>query len=196
MSAPSPNTTELGDCFARMAAGDPAARDELFRRVGDRLRDLAHRMLRRFPNVRRWAETDDVLQNALVRLLRTLETIHPTSVREFLNLSALEIRRELLDLARQFGGPGKVHFAAASLDAAGSGGHPPDPVTPLEDLERWTRFHQEVERLPAEEREVVSLIVYHGCTQAQAAEQVGVTDRTVRRRWEAALLKLHPLLRE
>jgi RNA polymerase sigma-70 factor (ECF subfamily) len=192
----SPQSAELRACFERMAAGDPAAREELFRRVRGRLEELARRMLRGFPNVRRWADSDDVLQNALVRLLRTLETIHPSSVREFLNLSALEIRRELLDLARRFAGPGKVHFAADSLDAEGSAGQPRDPVTPPEELERWTRFHEEVERLPAEEREVVGLLVYHGWTQAQAAEQLGVSDRTVRRRWESAALKLHVLLRE
>jgi DNA-directed RNA polymerase specialized sigma24 family protein len=46
----------------------------------------------------------------------------------------------------------------------------------------------------AEEREVVSLLFYHGWKQAEVAELLGVTVRTVQRRWQAALVKLHGLL--
>ena len=60
----------------------------------------------------------------------------------------------------------------------------------LEDLERWCLFHQQVEQLPPEEREVVGLIFYHEWTQAQVAELFQVNVRTVRRRWESAMQKL------
>jgi hypothetical protein len=49
----------------RMQAGDRVARDELLRGFGDRLERLARKMLRRFPSVGRWVETEDVLQNSL-----------------------------------------------------------------------------------------------------------------------------------
>ena len=54
-------------------------------------------------------QTDDVLQNAVVRLLRALEEVRPPSVRAFFGLAATQMRRELLDLARRYqgrGGPG------------------------------------------------------------------------------------------
>jgi RNA polymerase sigma-70 factor (ECF subfamily) len=51
--------------------GDTTASDELLRSVCGRLETLARKMLRGFPKVRRWAQTDDVLQNALMRLLRS-----------------------------------------------------------------------------------------------------------------------------
>ena len=50
------------------------------------------------------------------------------------------------------------------------------------------------EALPAEEREVVGLIFYHGWEQAKVAELFQVNERTVRRRWQSAMLKLHHLL--
>jgi DNA-directed RNA polymerase specialized sigma24 family protein len=41
-----------------------------------------------------------------------------------------------------------------------------------------------------EEREVVCLTFYHGWTQMQIAELFQVDERTIRRRWRAAVLKL------
>jgi RNA polymerase sigma factor (sigma-70 family) len=51
-----------------------------------------------------------------------------------------------------------------------------------------------VDRLPAEEREVVGLVFYHGWTQAQIAELFAVDERTVRRRWRRACGTLRDLL--
>src|SRR5262245_31275827 len=113
-----------------MRAGDAAARDELLRACWGRLERLAGKMLGRFPNVRRWAERDDVLQNALVRLLQALEKVEPTSTRDFFGLAAVLIRRELLDLARRFGG---THGLGANHAAGGR----PRPADGAGDLEVW-----------------------------------------------------------
>src|SRR5688572_25148057 len=104
MPDPSFHTTVLHDLLLRLKAGDPAARDELVRAARGRLEELARRMLRKFPGVGRWADTDDVFQGAAMRLLRALEAVDVADTREFLNLSAAVIRRELLDLARHFQG--------------------------------------------------------------------------------------------
>ena len=66
----SPPTTQMHGLLERFAAGDPNAPDALIRRSCERLRQLTHHMLRGYPGVKRWAETDDVLQIALMRLLR------------------------------------------------------------------------------------------------------------------------------
>ena len=66
MSDPTAHTTQLLGWLERMRAGDLAARDELLRSLGDRLRRLARKMLHRFPAVQRWADTGDVLQNPVV----------------------------------------------------------------------------------------------------------------------------------
>jgi DNA-directed RNA polymerase specialized sigma24 family protein len=194
----SSQTDQLQALLERTRGGDRSARDELFRRAAGRLERLTRRMLRGFPGVRRWAQTDDVLQSALIRLLRSLEAVRPESVRDFLALSAQQIRRELLDLARHYFGPQGVGANHATNGAAGSSDGPPPAVDLTHDpcvLAAWCEFHRHIEELPVEEREVVSLLFYQGLTQAEAAGVLGVTVRTVQRRWQAALVRLHPILK-
>jgi RNA polymerase sigma factor (sigma-70 family) len=186
-------TTVLVELVERIQNGDRAARDELIRAFQTRLEHLARKMLHRYPKVGRWVEVDDVLQGALLRLLRALESIQPESTRAFFGLAAEQIRRELLDLARHFYGPqglGAHHDSVgADPEATRPEFEPADPGD--DDFERWCRFHEEVTRLPVQEREVVGLIYYHGWTQAEVAELFQVHVRTVRRWWESALVTLH-----
>src|SRR5262245_34533643 len=98
-------TTEAGDLLARFRAGDDSARERLIALAQGRLLALARAMLRRHPHVRRWEQTDDLLQAALVRLHRSLAVVRPEDVRHFDNLVAAQIRRELIDLARSYHGP-------------------------------------------------------------------------------------------
>ena len=53
-------------------------------------------------------------------------------------------------------------------------------------LAEWTEFHQQVERLPDEAREVFDLVWYEGLSQVEAAALLGVPLRTLKRRWRAA----------
>jgi RNA polymerase sigma-70 factor (ECF subfamily) len=194
------SSTQLQLFLARMQAGDATARNELFRHMAGRLERLTRKMLHRFPGVRRWAATDDVLQNALLRLLRTLEAVHPTTPRDFLGLAAEQIRRELIDLARHYYGPqglGANHASCGETEGS------LDPVlaqpAPSEEpsiLSAWCEFHERVRCLPGDEREVVDLLFYQDLTQAEAAELLQVTVRTVQRRWQSALLQLHALLKD
>lgn len=196
MDSPSFHTGLLHGWLDRLQAGDLQARDELLRSVGARLERLARKMLHRFPTVRGWADSGDVVQNASLRLLRALEQTRPPSVRAFFGLAAEQMRRELLDLARQASRArraGMQPFAAAgdSQTAAFEG---PPVSDDFDDLELWQRFHEAVQELPAEEREVMSLVYYHGWSQAQVAELFGVNERTVRRRWRAACVRLQERL--
>ena len=92
----------LHEKLARMKAGDRDAANELMMGVYQRMVRLSRKMFSRFPNVGRWTDCDDVLQNALLRLLKTLETVRPNTMRDFYTLAAVHLRRELLDLARFF----------------------------------------------------------------------------------------------
>jgi RNA polymerase sigma-70 factor (ECF subfamily) len=177
----------------RLRAGDRQAADALLHHVCQRLERLARRMLKGFPNVKRWADTGDVLQSALMRLLHTLEAIRPEDTRSFFNLAAVHIRRELLDLARQFRGRlDRVgSLEAGDEDAAAA---VPDTQAADRDLDMWSAFHEQVEQLPIQEREVVGLRFYHDWTQVQIAELLGVDERTVRRRWQSGCVNLNRLL--
>jgi RNA polymerase sigma-70 factor (ECF subfamily) len=156
-------------------------------------------MLKGHPAVRRWVESGDVLQGALMRLLRALNDVQPGSVRDFFALAAQQIRRELIDLARHYYGPQGLGANHATHAAEGSGPQPaenaPDRGTEPGGLADWCEFHARIEELPEEQREVVGLLFYQGLTQAEAAQLLGVTVRTVQRRWHAALLELHDTMK-
>lgn len=196
------SSTQLRIWVERLNAGDAAARDELIARAGDRLRRLAHRMLQDFPRVGRWEDSGDVLQSALVRLMRALEAVKPQSVREFFRLAAVQLRRELLDLARHHYGPqghGAHHASIGDArpddsGAAAPGYDRPESSVGPDRLAQWAEFHRTVEALPDEEREVVGLLWYQELTHDEAAAVLGTSASTVRRRWRAALLKLHEVL--
>ena len=53
-----------------------------------------------------------------------------------------------------------------------------------------------VPQLPCEEREVFSLIFYHGWQQQDVADLFEVNVRTVRRWWQSALVMLHDVLKD
>jgi RNA polymerase sigma-70 factor (ECF subfamily) len=183
------STTVYHELIARP---DPAARNELMRRVGEALRRMASQLGGAYPAVGRWEETGDVLNAAVIRLLRALEDVKPESPRQFFALAALQIRRELIDLARKYRGPeglGKNHASRADgFDAAASAGST--------DLDRWREFHERVAQLPDEEREVMDLLYYQELPQAEAAAVLGINLRTLQRRWQDARVRLARLLRD
>jgi RNA polymerase sigma-70 factor (ECF subfamily) len=192
MPSPSLNTVALQSCLDRWRAGDRAAANELLTMAIARLERLARRMTRAFPNVRGVADTDDVLQNSLLRFLRTLQNLRPATTRDFFNLAAVHIRRELLDLARR-----TKNRRMVSLDPdSSSTPTAPEPHAPEEegpDFDRWVCFHEAVDQLPTEEREIVGLVFYHAWGQEQIAELFGVDERTIRRKWKAAQARLREL---
>ncbi len=178
---------ELSQLLRQAVLGELDAMDALIRHSCARLTRLTSQMLHGYPKVKRWAETDDVMQNALLRLVRALKEVKPTNARDFLALAALQIRRELIDLARSINGPqgiGPNHDSAPTLE------HSDDSHEPCS-LAQWTEIHEQIDKLPEDEREVVGLLFYDGLEQSQAAEILGVSVRTVQRRWHNALFKLH-----
>jgi RNA polymerase sigma-70 factor (ECF subfamily) len=193
-------STQIQRCIDRLRAGDATARDELLAHAVDRLTRLTRKMLRDFPGVHRWEETDDVFQNAALRLSRALEEVQPATTADFFHLAAAQIRRELLDLARRYFGP--QGLGAHQARVAGAGSSPPgrpNPEDTTRDPDRlaaWTDFHRAVEALPAEEREVFDLLFYQGLSQAEAAVVLDASERTIKRRWQAARLRLSRKLGE
>jgi RNA polymerase sigma factor (sigma-70 family) len=148
-------------------------------------------MLRGFPQVRRWEETDDVVQAAALRLHRALATVEPRDEQHFLGLMVTQVRRELLDLARKYSGPTSFasHHETNVLDLP-AGQVQRDSLTTAipeespESLQSWTRFHEIAAGLPDGERELFGLVWYAGATQAEIAAALELSPRTVRRRWE------------
>jgi RNA polymerase sigma factor (sigma-70 family) len=156
---------------------------------------LTRRMFYRFPAIRRWEQTDDIFQNSMIRLHRALQCCKVESPRHFINLAAVQIRRELIDLVRKY--KAESNFAA---------NHHSDSLIvqnicdiskqaeALVDLEKWSEFHLLVESLPEEEKDVVDLLWYQELTQEDAAKLLDISVRTVKRRWQSARIKLFETL--
>ena len=189
-------------CLDRLNSGDESARRELLNRACDRLTEITRTMLRDYRRLKRWEQTDDVLQNALVRLMRALQTVTPATPRDFYRLATLQIRRELIDLVRHYFGPegrGAKHATNNMKEDSADSVPPRYERADAEDeparLAAWAEFHEQAERLPEDERDVFDLVWYQGVGHAEAAEILGVSAKTVKRRWQAACLRLHEALR-
>lgn len=194
----SQQTAQLLD---RLQAGDAAAQAAVIDHACERLRKLTRKMLGGYSRLRRWEETDDVLQNAMIRLHRSLADVKPASPRQFYGLAAIQIERTLIDLIRHHFGPegaGANHHTDGeeTREHGGSVSQHADPWSEPESLEDWARFHEAIEKLPDEEREVFHLLWFDGLTQIEAACVLGITERTVRRRWYSARLLLQQLVDE
>jgi RNA polymerase sigma factor (sigma-70 family) len=186
----------LAGCLVRLRQGDQSAREEILEVCNDRLRELSSRLLGKFAKVRRWDDTGDVAQNAAMRLYRALGDTVPDSPRGLMGLMATQIQRELIDLARKHAGPMSyaenhdTNFAHHGpkkgvflVDEAEDHGDSLEEELPLE---RWESFHAAVENLPEEHREVFKLVWYLGADRETAAKTLGLSVRTVGRRWQEA----------
>lgn len=195
------NTTQLSLLINRVLADDPEAFDELAAQASGRLRGLAHSMLRGFPQVKRWEDTDDILQAALMRLYRSLKEVRPESTREFYGLAALQIRRSLLDLVRHYYGPqghGANHHSQGGGKAADDSGgaimEASEQHSQPDSLDGWLAFHQAIETLPDDQREVFELIWYGGMKRGDVATLLAVDQKTVLRRFTRARMTLQQTL--
>jgi RNA polymerase sigma-70 factor (ECF subfamily) len=192
-------TTQILGWVDRLRAGDDSAMDELLVHFETRLIHLTQKLLRTFPAVRRWEQTDDVFQGAAMRLRRALKGITPGSTREFFRLATLQIRRELLDLAAVY----RHRSSPSELGQVGSGSgamnrtaasEPVDDREGPDELEAWTDFHHAAATLPDEIREVFNLLWYGGLSQEEASSVLRVSVRTIKARWQQARLAIHRAL--
>jgi RNA polymerase sigma-70 factor (ECF subfamily) len=173
--------------LARWAQGDQAARQELIGCAYERLRRLAHVILNEsFPRLKdapALLQTTDVANEVALGMYQALAELHPPTVRDFFRLAAQRIRWLLLDRAKQLDRR-RARPTAVPTDTPVAEPDDADPPALL------TALYDQIEGLPTTEREVVDLLYFHGLSQLEAAGVMGVTERTVRRYWTAARLKL------
>lgn len=185
------NTTQRVDSILASFDAKPAlARDQMIEIAIERMDRLARMMIRSYPTLARWEQTDDVVQEAIVRLIRALRAMKPESGRHFFNLVTVQIRRTLIDLSRRHLGP-MSQAANQETDHLGEVGRAPaDQTDGPQTLAEWSEFHEAVDRLPVDCQEVFSLNWYAGMTHADVARVLNVSAKTVGRRLLAAKLHL------
>ena len=202
MNAIDASTAQLQALLDKGAGGADSAYNVLLSQASDRLLRLTKKMLRAYPHLQRWEQSDDVFQSAAMRLYRSLAEVRPATVAAFWGLATMQIRRTLIDLARHHFGPegaaahhhsdaGKV--AASHVEQAAHQLSPSRECRP-DSLHEWSEFHELVDRLPADERDIFHLVWYAGLPQKDIAELLHVSLPTVQRRWYAAQLRLFELM--
>ncbi len=202
MTTESDESKQLERLLVLAADGIDGVTDQLIACAENRLYALARRMLRCYPRLRRWEQTDDIFQTAALRLHQSLRDVQPESVAQFMGLAATQIRRTLIDLVRHHFGPEGKHARHHSdanhinRDEAGQllERQPTASSDEPETLEQWLRFHEGVEQLPVEERVVFETIWYSNFSQQQVAEMLDVSLSTVKRRMRSVRLKLGEIL--
>lgn len=194
-------TIAVKRCIQRLNAGEAEARGELLQVAFERLQRITKKMMHGYERVGRWEQTDDVVQNASLRLYRSLEQAQIVDARHFYRLAALQIRRELVDLCRHYHGQhglGANHQTQLRVSTDGTAPSPYHEVGQSSDdpqsLQQWGEFHETVEQLPDNEREVFEMLWYHELSQEEVAQMVGLSVRQVKRIWRAAKLRLHDRL--
>jgi RNA polymerase sigma-70 factor (ECF subfamily) len=197
------HTERIASDLNRLRDGDARAINDLLDHAANRLMHLTRKMLHGFSGVKRWEQTDDVFQNACMRLARALGDQTPSDPRHFYRLAAVQIRRELIDMARRYKGPLGIGANHATIVGVSSDNGDDTPSNPLDvggqthdprKLNDWTELHEHVAMLPEKERECVDLLLYNGLTQREAADLMGVDERTIKRYWQRARLELHKKL--
>lgn len=195
------STVQIQNCLAALRDGKESARRELIEYAQQRFDSLARTMIKDYPQVRRWEETGDILQAAMIRLWRALESFVPQNALAFRRLAALELRRELIDLARKYKGPhglAKNYQTDARRSDDSEAGRQLEPAAASTDspvaFADWSDFHERVSELPEKARDVFELRYYHGMLVEEVAAELGVSKATVKLRWVEALRLLRDQL--
>ena len=124
-----------------------------------------------------------------MRLRGSLGEVRPSTLRGFMGLASIQVRRVLIDMARSLLGPqgfGKNEITGQSIQGL------PNKIT--DSVDRWIVFNDMIDSLLPEEREVVDLLFVHGMTHEEVSVLLGISVSTSKRRWLAARLKLGEIL--
>jgi RNA polymerase sigma-70 factor (ECF subfamily) len=179
------------ELWERLRSADESALADLFYRHSDAVYNFA------FRRTGSWSTAEDVVQSTFTALWRragdgkierlTLDSARPlllriagyecsNAVRSTRRLTALRERLRLVDGSTT--SPDPSTQAAANVDS-----------------ERAMReIRGALARIPAGQRDVVELVVWSGCSMAEAAEALGIPEGTVKSRLARARRRLTGLL--
>lgn len=177
-SGPTAWSLEIADCARSFATGDVPALGRLF--------DLtAARLLRYAQTVTRCQDdAEDAVQAAIVRMARNPQTL--ANVRMPWPYLLKSVRNEALRLvSRKRNTHELIEYSATDACA----------IHPLELAERDSEVQAALQRLPAEQAEVVVLKIWENLTFQEIATVTGETLNTVASRYRYALTKLENSLR-
>ena len=172
----------LTELLKGAAAGEPGALDRVFSALYPELRKIAHARLRPHTGLGDLGTTA-LVHESFVRLVET-RRLAVTDRKHFFTYAAKTMRHIVVDVAR------------AQLAARRGGGQEPVQLTPAlsgavtadgeTTLVQVNDALRDLERLDPALAEVVEMRYFAGYTEAEIAQLLGTSERTVRRQWEKA----------
>jgi RNA polymerase sigma-70 factor (ECF subfamily) len=184
-----PTTAAVQRYLDQLAGDTPAERvvRALLDRAVRRLHQLCATLLyQSYPRLTRPPvnlQVDEMLGAVVERLLKALREARPANVRQFFALACQHMRWELNDLARRLDEqPAAVELSEGLVPTAPSSASGLSPNS--------HRMLSAIEGLPEEEREAFDLVRIQGMTQTEAAQVLGVSVVTVKRRLSRGLQSL------
>jgi RNA polymerase sigma factor (TIGR02999 family) len=171
--------SEFSSVLTASRRGDAAACSQAFEAAYLELRHLARRQLRRL-RPGQTLTTTSLVHEAFLKLVRS--PVEPLDRNHFLALASRAMRQILVDYARERaslkrgGDRRRTTFEAESI-----------PVDVLAD--EMLAIDHALTRLAALDERLASVVEWRyfgGMTEAEVAEALGVTERTVRRDWQKA----------
>lgn len=194
-------TVALESLLAQLRQGKnlQSLKDQIVSRAYSRLRVIARKMLASYDRNELDEETDGLVAEAYLRINRSLEELCPESVRQFLALSALQMRRHLLDKLRKIHGRGAQSrpLVRSLVGNQQSSDNLEFPVSDAENLPAWTAIDilEALDELEERERECLIMQHWYSFTHQEIAELLNISTKTVQRTCNLAFIKLNELLK-
>lgn len=175
---------EVTEILQQWCGGDRGAAERLFPLVYDELKRQARNYLRR-------ERSDHTLQPTALVHEAYLKMVDQTSLSaenraHFFGIAARMMRQILVDHARQHNtekrGGAAQRFSIEDLDVL--------PAQSAADLLELDEALKKLEKVDERKSKVVDMRFFGGLKEAEIAEVLGVTEKTVRRDWQFAKLWL------
>jgi len=182
--------TPLTQLIQDVAAGDPAARDELFAAAYGELRKLARSRLRDGGR-NTFLDTTALVHESYLRFLKTGQ-LRLEDRRAFFGYASKVMRSVIVDSVRERRAERRGgDLLEITLDTQAAAGLPSGEAEVLHVHEALLALEAAEPRLA----QVVEMRYFGGYTEIEIAEALDVTERTVRRDWDKARLLLMAALR-
>jgi RNA polymerase sigma factor (sigma-70 family) len=194
--------SKIAAAIARLRKGDPTAKNDLLSYAQRQFERMARALLHSggsYEAVQDWEQTDDVVQEVQIRMSRALDSVKEIeSPRDFFKLAANHIHWQLKALlatykAEKRGGGHRVTNVKPNRKGGAPivGGVVDDAEAPRDTFAEVSRYLDEIGTIPADEREMLDLIVILGLTREEAAARLGLTLATFKRRYRKACHRLY-----
>ena len=181
---------EITEAIARLRPGEPDAVAQLFAVSYDELKRLAHSRLYA-ANLKQGFATESLLHESYLRLVNQ-KTLAIPDRRHFFAYASKVMRSVILDAVREAnaerrgGGQLDITLKTEIADVTPYGGD----VNAIDDALK------DLQRISPDLAALVEMRFFGGMTEAEIAEVLGVSERTVRREWAKARAALLVVLED